>query len=82
MKKVTIYSTPACGYCNIAKDFFKENKVEYTAYDVATDEEKRDEMVEKTGQMGVPVIMIGDEGAEPEIVIGFDKARISELLGL
>ena len=82
MKKVTIYSTMACGYCNIAKDFFKENGVEYVAHDVGSDEERRNEMVEKTGQMGVPVIMIGDEGAEPEIVIGFDKARISELLGL
>ena len=82
MKKVTIYSTPACGYCNIAKSFFEENNIEYTAYDVAEDEGKRNEMVEKTGQMGVPVIIIGDEGAEPEIVIGFDKTRISELLGL
>ncbi len=81
MKKVTIYSTMACGYCNIAKDFFKENGVEYVAYDVGSDEERRNEMVEKTGQMGVPVIVIG-EGEEEETIIGFDKARISELLGL
>ena len=81
MKKVTIYSTVACGYCNIAKDFFKENGVEYVAYDVGSDEERRNEMVEKTGQMGVPVIVIG-EGEEEETIIGFDKARISELLGL
>ena len=82
MKKVIIYSTPACGYCGIAKDFFLENKIEYTEYDVAADEERRNEMVEKTGQMGVPVIMIGEEGEESEVITGFDKNRISQLLGL
>jgi len=82
MKKVTIYSTVTCGYCNMAKKFFKENNVEYTEYDVAVNDEKREEMIEKTGQMGVPVILIGDEGAEPETIIGFDKERISNLLGL
>ena len=66
----------------MAKEFFTENNIEFEDYDVAADEAKRDEMVEKTGQMGVPVITIGDEGAEPEVVIGFDKPRISELLGL
>ena len=82
MKKVTVYSTPTCGYCKMAKEFFTENNVEYNDYDVAADEEKRDEMIEKTGQMGVPVITIGDEGAEPEVIIGFDRPRISALLGL
>ena len=82
MKKVIIYSTPMCGYCKIAKEFFQENNVEYTEHDVAADEKKRDEMIEKTGQMGVPVIMIGDEGEDQETIIGFDKTRISEILGL
>ncbi|MCK5096330.1 MAG: NrdH-redoxin [Candidatus Pacebacteria bacterium] len=82
MKIVKVYSTSACGYCKMAKEFFTENNIEFEDYDVAADEAKRDEMVEKTGQMGVPVITIGDEGAEPEVVIGFDKPRISELLGL
>ena len=82
MKTVKVYSTPACGYCKMAKEFFAENNVKFEDYDVAVDEEKRKEMVDKTGQMGVPVIMIGDEGAEPEVIIGFDKARVSELLGL
>jgi glutaredoxin-like YruB-family protein len=82
MKSVAIYTTPTCGYCKMAKEFFQENKVEYAEHNVATDEERRNEMIEKTGQMGVPVIMINDEGQEPEVVIGFDKPRLTELLGL
>lgn len=77
MKNVTIYSTPTCHFCHMAKDFFNEQKVAFTDYDVATDLEKRKEMMERSGQMGVPVIFIGDD-----MVIGFDKAKIGELLGL
>jgi glutaredoxin 3 len=82
MKTVTIYSTPSCGYCKMAKEYFTENDVAFEDYDVAADVEKRNEMIEKTGQMGVPVIMIAEEGADPEVVIGFDKPRLAELLGL
>ena len=82
MKIVKIYSTPSCGYCKMAKEYFTENKVAYTEYDVAADEEKRNEMITTTGQMGVPVIMIGEEGAAPEIVIGFDRPKLAQLLGL
>lgn len=77
MKKVNIYSTPTCTYCNMAKDFFKEKGVEYTEFNVATDMEKRKEMVEKSGQMGVPVIDI-----EGELTVGFDREAISKALGL
>ena len=77
MQNVTIYSTPSCHFCHLAKDFFTANSVVYTEYDVASDLEKRKEMVEKSGQMGVPVIMIGDE-----LIVGFDKPKISKLLGL
>jgi glutaredoxin len=66
----------------MAKEYFTENNVAYTEYDVAADEVKRNEMITKTGQMGVPVIMIGDEGAEPEIVVGFDRPKLAGLLGL
>ena len=72
---VTIYSTPVCHFCHAAKEFFQENNVEYTEHDVAADAEKREEMIEMTGQMGVPVIRIGDD-----VVIGFDEAKIKELL--
>jgi len=77
MKKVKMYSTPTCGYCNIAKDFFDEKGVEVEVFDVSVDEKKRQELVDKSGQMGVPVIEIGEA-----IVIGFDQAKVSELLGL
>ena len=75
MKKVEIYSTPTCTYCHAAKDYFAQNNVEYTEYDVAADLEKRSEMVEKSGQMGVPVIDIGGT-----IIIGFDEEKIKEAL--
>ena len=74
---VTIYSTPVCHFCHAAKDFFKENNVAYTEHDVASDLEKREEMIEITGQMGVPVIRIGDD-----VIIGFDEPKLKELLGL
>jgi len=77
MQNVTIYSTPSCHFCHMAKEFFKENNVTYTEHDVASDPEKRTEMLEKSGQMGVPVILIGDE-----LIIGFDKPKITQLLGI
>ncbi len=77
MKNVTIYSTPTCHYCTLAKDFFKENKITFTEHDVLTDLSKRQEMVEKSGQLGVPVISI-----DGKIVVGFDQAEISSLLGI
>lgn len=61
----------------MAKDFFKEKNVTFTDYDVAADTTKRAEMVEKTGQMGVPVIQIGDQ-----LIVGFNKPVIEKLLGL
>ena len=76
-KKVIIYSTPTCVYCKAAKDFFDKNKVQFTEYNVASDIERRKEMVDKTGQMGVPVILIGDEA-----VVGFNQDAIIELLGI
>jgi len=77
MKNITIYSTPSCHFCHMAKEFFKEKNITYTEYDVAGDAEKRKEMIEKSGQMGVPVIVIGDE-----LIVGFDRPKITQLLGL
>ncbi len=77
MNKVTIYSTPSCHFCHMAKDFFKEKNVEFVDFDVAGDQEKRKEMIDKSGQMGVPVIVIGNH-----IVVGFNKPKIVELLGI
>ena len=61
----------------MAKDFFKDNNVAYTDYNVAADQEKRREMMEKSGQLGVPVILIGNE-----LIVGFDRPRIAKALGL
>lgn len=74
---VVIYSTPVCHFCHAAKEFFQENGVAYTEHDVASDGEKREEMIDMTGQMGVPVIRIGDD-----VIIGFDEEKIKELLAL
>lgn len=76
-KQVVVYSTPTCTFCHMAKEFFKANNVEFTDHNVAEDEKARMEMVEKSGQMGVPVIFIGDE-----MVVGFDEGKVKELLGL
>ncbi|OGH58935.1 MAG: NrdH-redoxin [Candidatus Magasanikbacteria bacterium RIFCSPHIGHO2_01_FULL_33_34] len=75
--KVEIYSTPTCPYCLKAKEYFKENKVEFVEHNVAEDQDRGREMVEKSGQMGVPVILIGDE-----VVVGFNKSKIDKALGL
>ena len=75
MKKVTIYSAPTCHYCHMAKDYFKSKGIEYQEYDVAADVEKRQEMLTKSGQMGVPVIVIGED-----LIVGFDEAAVAHLL--
>jgi len=77
MKKVIIYSTPTCHFCHMAKDFFNDNKIDYTEYDVASDLEKRKEMVHLTNQMGVPVIVIDGDWA-----VGFNKTEVARKLGL
>ncbi|HDQ22449.1 MAG TPA: glutaredoxin family protein [Candidatus Uhrbacteria bacterium] len=76
-KKVSIYTTPTCSYCKQAKDYFKEKGIDFEEIDVATDAAKAQEMIEKSGQMGVPVLDIGGR-----IIVGFDKAAIDEELGL
>ncbi len=76
-KKVSIYTTPTCMYCRAAKEFFDENNVSYEEFNVAEDAQKRDEMIQRSGQMGVPVIFV-----DGTMVIGFDQAKLSELLGI
>ncbi len=76
-KQVTIYSTPTCGYCNMAKEYLKSRKIEYEEFDITSDSDKAQEMVNKSGQMGVPVIEIADK-----IVIGFDRPKIDAALAV
>ena len=77
MKNVTIYSTPTCHFCHMAKDFFTANNIAYIEYDVASDLAKRKEIVNLTSQMGVPVIVIDGDWA-----VGFNKTEVARKLGL
>lgn len=74
---VKIFSTPACPYCHTLKEFLKEKGIAFMDIDVSKDEKAREEMIEKSGQMGVPVIDI-----DGNIVVGFDKEKIVKLLGI
>lgn len=78
MKKVKIFTTPTCVYCNHAKEFFKENNIKFEAVDVSKDKNAAKEMIEISGQRGVPVILI--EGHEP--IIGFDQEALEEALDI
>ena len=75
-KSVKVYSTPTCPYCIRVKQFLNEKNVSFEDYDVSKDQAKAQEMIKKSGQMGVPVIDIGGE-----IVVGFDKESIQKHLG-
>lgn len=75
MKNVTIYTTPTCHYCKVAKTFFADNNIEFTNKDVTTNKEFANEMINKSGQMGVPVIFVDNE-----MVVGFNEQKLRELL--
>ena len=80
--KIKIYSTPACVYCHLLKDYLKNKNIEFEAIDVSQDQVAGEEMVQKSGQMGVPVSIITADDGKEEVVVGFDKGRINELLGI
>ena len=75
-KNITVYSTPTCPYCRQVKDFLKEKGVGFTEHNVASDVDARNLMVQKSGQLGVPVIDV--DGA---VLVGFNRNRLEELLG-
>lgn len=77
MKNIAIYTTPVCTYCRQAKEFFKKNNLTFTEYDVVRDVKRRDEMIQRSGQMGVPVIDI-----DGTVVIGFNERKMRELLDI
>jgi glutaredoxin-like YruB-family protein len=77
MPKITIYTTPTCGYCKMAKEFFKNHNVDYEEKDVSVDQAAVEEMIHKSGQMGVPVIDI-----DGQIVVGFNEEKLSSLLNI
>lgn len=75
MAEVTVYSTPTCPWCVKAKQFLKEHKIKFVDKNVAEDEKARNEMVEKSGQMGVPVLDI-----KGKVIVGFDVEAIKKAL--
>ena len=77
MAKILIYSTPNCIYCITLKKFLEEHKIEFEEKDVSQDEAALNEMIKKSGQMGVPVVEI-----DSQVIVGFDKERISRLLDI
>ncbi len=77
MAKTIVYSTDACPWCTVAKEFLTENSVEFEVKNVAEDEDARDELMQKSGQLGVPVLDI-----EGTIIVGFDKDAITQALSL
>lgn len=72
---VQVYTTPSCGYCRLVKSYFQEKGVRFTEYDVSRDQRKAEEMVRKSGQMGVPVVDINGK-----IIVGFDRDKIERSL--
>lgn len=78
MKKVEIYSTSTCPYCKMEKQYLTEKGIRFTNYDVAVDDTKADEMIKKSGQMGVPVTIISN--GEEKVIVGFDRNKLTESL--
>lgn len=77
MNEIIIYSTPTCYYCKKAKEFFKDHDIKYIEIDVAKDKDKREKMVEISGQMGVPVITINGG-----VFIGFNEPKLKEAFNI
>lgn len=74
-KEIKLYSTPTCPWCRKVKEYLESKNVKFTEYNVGADREKLSEMIQVSGQRGVPVIMIGDK-----TIIGFNQAKIDEAL--
>jgi glutaredoxin-like YruB-family protein len=70
-----MYTTPSCTYCRKAKDYFRQNRIPFTEYDVARDQRRAEEMVRKSGQMGVPVIDVNGR-----VIVGFNQPEIERAL--
>jgi glutaredoxin-like YruB-family protein len=77
MSEVKVFSTPTCPWCQKVKEFLKEKNVEFEDIDVSTNQEAAKEMVEKSGQMGVPVVMV-----DSEVIVGFDQDKLKGALKL
>jgi glutaredoxin 3 len=77
MPNITIYSTPTCAYCKMAKEYLTGKNIPFDDVDVSLDSKRQEEMIAKSGQFGVPVIDVGGK-----IIVGYDKRKLDEYLGL
>ncbi len=77
---VKVFSTPVCPFCNMVKDFLNEHNVPFEGVDVTKDHDAAKEMIEKSGQMGVPVTIVSDDKDSETIIVGFDKNKLKEIL--
>ena len=75
--KVVVFSTPTCTFCNQAKRYFREKNIRFTDVDVSRDQSAARDMMRRTGQMGVPVILINNKA-----IIGFDRPKINKMLNI
>jgi glutaredoxin 3 len=82
MKNVIVYSTPTCHFCGITKEFLTKHGIAYIEKDVSNDQEAAREMIDKSDQTSVPVVVISENGGEEELIIGFDKDRLLAALGI
>lgn len=80
MINVTIYTTPTCPFCKMAKNYLDQHTIKYQEKDVASDVKARDEMLEKSEQMGVPVTIVEGEG-QKHVIVGFDQPALDKALG-
>ena len=84
MKTIEIYSTSACHFCHMEKDYLTEKGIAFTDYNVGEDMEKRNHVFQLTGQLGVPVTVITDSEHpdQPDVIVGFSQALLDEKLGI
>ncbi len=82
MPQIKIYTTPSCVYCKMSKEYFAKNNIQYQEIDVSSDQKAAEEMIEKSGQMGVPVIVITKDDGSEKVIVGFQKDQLAQELGL
>ncbi len=75
--KVIVFSTPTCSFCTQAKHYFREKNIRFTDVDVSKDQSAARDMMRRTGQMGVPVILINNKA-----IVGFDRSKINQMLNI
>ena len=81
-KNVTIYTSNTCAYCHAVKQLFKQKDVEYDEINLDEQPERRQELVDMSGQMAVPVTIITQEDGSKDMTVGFDAAKLTSALGV